>query len=132
MSRCGLQDAGDLVASLHGKCLRTAIAKLGRHKEGLSAAARDMFREQLITSRRKKKLMEVDIAFHVTRHISCASADKFLSDFMTELHGAELASTDDDAGDSPFDLGAPEHKAPEHECPLPASLDAAYEDGSVN
>ena len=80
-------EAGDLVATLHGKCLRAAISRLGQHKEGLSAAARDLYRAQLIGTSRKRKLLQLDQAFHLTRHISSESILLFMDHFLGELAG---------------------------------------------
>ena len=78
-----MMDAGDLISSLHGKCLRTCVEALGEHKEGLAVAARALFVKQCIGPQAKKKLMEQDMAYHVTRHVTCMS----VTDFHNKLIG---------------------------------------------
>ena len=70
-------DAGDLISPLCGKCLRTCVEALGEHKEGIAVAARALFAKQCIGSQAKKKFLELDIAYHVTRHVTCMSAAVF-------------------------------------------------------
>ena len=62
---------------LRGQLLRRACAQLGCHCVGLAAAARAMFKADMISGRRKMKMIEVDIAYNITRHISMASVDEF-------------------------------------------------------
>ena len=97
MQARNIMEAGELVASLHGKCLRAAIDKLGKHKEGLSAAARDLFRAQLIDSSRKRKLLQIDSAFHLTRHISSESVHCFVAQFMDEIDKQPVYNDDESA-----------------------------------
>ena len=80
-------DAGDLVQSLHGKCLRRCVDALGVHKEGLSAVAREMYRRKIIGAAAKKKLIELDLAYHICRHVTSGSIIEFQDKLIGELNG---------------------------------------------
>jgi hypothetical protein len=83
----GSAEAGDLVSSLYGKCLRAACARLGMHQQVLAAAARSLFKHGIVSAVRKKKLIELDLAFQVVRHINVISVEEFFCDFLSELSG---------------------------------------------
>ena len=67
------------------KCLRLGCRILGKHCQGLSAVAKELYRAGLMVHNRKKKLMHVDVAFHVTRHISEQSVQTFLAELQGVL-----------------------------------------------
>lgn len=80
-----IPEAGDLIARLHGKRLRLACATLDEHKEGLSVAARELFRSGYIGDARRKKLVDIDAAFHTARHITCQSVACFYEELQDEM-----------------------------------------------
>eukprot|EP00746_Dinoflagellata_sp_MGD_P075666 gnl/MRDRNA2_/MRDRNA2_30429_c0_seq1.p1 gnl/MRDRNA2_/MRDRNA2_30429_c0~~gnl/MRDRNA2_/MRDRNA2_30429_c0_seq1.p1 ORF type:complete len:285 (+),score=57.64 gnl/MRDRNA2_/MRDRNA2_30429_c0_seq1:87-857(+) len=94
MDASALVDAAALVSLLHGRCLRIACNSLSAHKDGLSSAARSLFKKGVINGRRKRLLTNLDIAFHVTRHINSVSVLNFANDFVKELDDGK-ANTED-------------------------------------
>ena len=75
---------------LYGRCLRAACARLGTHQQGLASASRTLFKSGVISGARKKKLLELDVAFQVVRHSNVASVAKFDLDFCSELSRAAV------------------------------------------
>ena len=63
-------DASSLVFDIHGRMLRTLCEVSDKHYQGLAAAANDGYREGLITRRMQRRMISVDHAFQVIRHIS--------------------------------------------------------------
>ena len=59
-------DAHALVALAHGACLRALCARDARHYQGLAQAART----SRIASALRRKLIRLDTAFNITRHIT--------------------------------------------------------------
>ena len=82
-------DAGELVYALHGKAFRMATAKLGSKREGLPVAAKDLLLAGHINQRRRKKLVNIDLAYHLCRHISVESIAEFLACFEVELNSQD-------------------------------------------
>ena len=69
-------DASSLVFDIHGVMLRTLCTVGDRHYQGLAAAATDSYRKGLITLRQKHRMISVDHAFQVIRHITTVSVRK--------------------------------------------------------
>ena len=89
MSLCS--DPYLLICHSHGTLLRSLTAILGYHAQGISQIARDLKRQKRISNELATKIMNVDTAYHVMRHISIVSVD--------ELHGRvmrEVTSQDAD------------------------------------
>ena len=63
-----------LVFTLHGALVRAAARHEECHFEGLGEAARKLWRNGRIGGALKKKLLAVETAYNVTRHITQASA----------------------------------------------------------
>ena len=63
-----------LVYELHGRLLRVRAAQLGEHVQGLQQAARLAQSRRRIDNRLFKKLVVVDNAFSLQRHITELSA----------------------------------------------------------
>ena len=59
-------DTDALISIAHGRCLRVLCASSGRHFEGLASAARTLLPKGPL----KKKLLRLDSAFQIARHIS--------------------------------------------------------------
>jgi hypothetical protein len=78
--------AAQLIFQLHGEVLRGVAAREGQHFQGLRSAAGYLRRRGRISNQSAKKLVRVDDAFAVVRHISEASVSAFLENLMDELH----------------------------------------------
>lgn len=78
-------DAASIIFQLHGKCLRLLCDDLHSHFDGISSAARAAHRQNRITSSLKRKIIELDVAYHITRHVSSPSAEKFYATLQAEL-----------------------------------------------
>mmetsp|Transcript_46883 Transcript_46883/g.118130 ORF Transcript_46883/g.118130 Transcript_46883/m.118130 type:complete len:302 (+) Transcript_46883:67-972(+) len=76
--------ASALISSLHGRALRTICSASGEHYQGLAAAARRSRKLGLINNRIAKKLLLIDHAYTLGRHITSVSS----ANFMEELHTA--------------------------------------------
>ena len=98
-------EAGDLIATLHGKCLRLSVDILGQHKQGLSAAARQLHLGKKIGANLKRKMIHLDLAYHVSRHITTSSVEEFYEKLRYELSEevAEKVSESVDFDESPTD-----------------------------
>ena len=78
-----------LVFTLHGMLLRTIAAATGTHFVGLGAAARQLRREKRIFPNTAKKLVTLEAALGLLRHITSVSAEAFVLGVQHEL-GIEL------------------------------------------
>jgi len=74
-----------LVFGLHVELVRDVATSLGLHFEGLGAAARHLHREQIIDSKLKRRLLEVETAYNVTRHITSASSGTLTARLREDL-----------------------------------------------
>ena len=88
--RFSMADAESLIRDVHGRLLRRACQATGTHFEGLGTAARKLFREAIIDSSIKRKLLSIDLAASYLQHISqplCDQVyehiDQLLSDNLT-------------------------------------------------
>ena len=77
--------------AVHGRALRLTAAHSGIHFQGLSQASRYM--KGLSTSSRRR-LMHIDIAFNLIRHITSPSCDKFIEGLKEELNDPKVHSED--------------------------------------
>eukprot|EP00930_Biecheleria_cincta_P028420 TRINITY_DN19839_c0_g1_i1.p1 TRINITY_DN19839_c0_g1~~TRINITY_DN19839_c0_g1_i1.p1 ORF type:complete len:212 (-),score=39.94 TRINITY_DN19839_c0_g1_i1:242-826(-) len=78
-------DAAGEIFALHGQVLRLLCGKLGSPFDGVRSAARAAFRAGILSSLRKRKITELDVAYHIVRHITAASSKKFVDDLVMEL-----------------------------------------------
>ena len=92
-------EAGDLIATLHGKCLRLSVDILGQHKQGLSAAARQFHLGKKIGANLKRKMIHLDLAYHVSRHITISSVEEFYEKLRNELSSGEVAEKVSECGE---------------------------------
>eukprot|EP00929_Paragymnodinium_shiwhaense_P073820 TRINITY_DN37714_c0_g1_i1.p1 TRINITY_DN37714_c0_g1~~TRINITY_DN37714_c0_g1_i1.p1 ORF type:complete len:324 (+),score=60.34 TRINITY_DN37714_c0_g1_i1:107-1078(+) len=76
-------DAACLVFEAHGKTLRYISAELDEHFQGLTQAAHSLRRRQLVSAGLSKRLIQLDNAFSILRHISVVS-NKRLAVEITE------------------------------------------------
>eukprot|EP00401_Gymnodinium_catenatum_P066589 CAMPEP_0117601554 /NCGR_PEP_ID=MMETSP0784-20121206/77096_1 /TAXON_ID=39447 /ORGANISM="" /LENGTH=355 /DNA_ID=CAMNT_0005404287 /DNA_START=77 /DNA_END=1140 /DNA_ORIENTATION=- len=77
-------DASALVFDAHGQCLRLLTSFSGRHASGLAQAARSA----PLTARLRRKLIRLDSAFQVVRHITLPSVQSLVNNVVDELAGA--------------------------------------------
>ena len=82
-------DAASIIAGLHAKTLRLLAQAAGRHFEGLAQASRD--KALGLTSRQRRRLLNLDTAFNVSRHISAVSADLFFEELVLLCAGRNAA-----------------------------------------
>ena len=64
-----------LLLGLAPALCREVSSSLGLHFEGLGAAARHLHRSKVIDSQLKRRLLEVEVAFNLTRHVSTVSCE---------------------------------------------------------
>jgi len=79
-----------LVSELHGCLLRLIAARTASHHQGLASAARSL--KGKIPDSMVKKLIRVDTAFQINRHITNPSSAKLLRDLQTAMEKADTAS----------------------------------------
>ena len=77
-------DTTSLLASAHGKCLRILTGVLKEDFVGLSAAARAARRQHVICNRTSKRIVRLDEAFAVARHLTMMRVDKFVDELKEE------------------------------------------------
>ena len=92
-------DSQALIMELHGRALRLTAAHSGVHVQGLSHASR--FLKGLSTTSRRR-LIHIDIAYNLIRHITSPYANDFIQNLEQELSGRDQNSGDhkDKEGDS--------------------------------
>ena len=92
-------DAQGIIMALHGRALRLTAAHSGVHVQGLSHASR--FLKGLSTTSRRR-LIHIDIAYNLIRHITSPYANDFVQNLEQELSGRDQNSGDhkDKEGDS--------------------------------
>ena len=74
-----------LICELHGSLLRALASALDFHPQGLAQAARHMRRKALISNASAKKLVMLDNAYNVSRHITNVSAKHFFTSILDEV-----------------------------------------------
>ena len=87
-----------LVCDLHAKLVRAISAQQGAHFEGLGAAARHLGRQGLVDSRMKRKLLALEAASNVTRHITVVSGDLLVANLADMLARGQGKNTTVEAG----------------------------------
>jgi hypothetical protein len=83
-----------LVLSLHARLVREIAKNQAQHFEGLGAAARHLRRRGFIDSRLQRKLLGVETAYNVSRHITEASADELCCRLSSHLLGHVSAAAE--------------------------------------
>ena len=117
-----------LVLDLHTRIVRNISKHEAIHFEGLGAAARHMWRKGVFDGRLKKKLLDLEAAYNITRHITAVSADR-LAERVATMLPAEPATpnsaTPDPAADTscvePLEDIAPSRKRLTTKTTLPES-----------
>ena len=91
-----------LILELHGRLLRTFAVEVGQHFQGLAQSARFLKRSGRISAATANKLLKLDSAFNLVRHITAISVCRFEADLVSELLNTSLKanSTVLSAGDS--------------------------------
>ena len=87
-----LRAMATLLLAAHGTLLRLLAAEAGEHFQGLAVAAR----RSTLSAPLKRKLVNIDVAFNLLRHITEPSVDAFVAEVRDALHGSSrtsLAST---------------------------------------
>ena len=107
-------EAATLIADVHGRMLRLVSDRTGLHHQGLRVAANYAKRHGMIDNRLQKRLINVDIAYHVSRHITMAACAKDLSLLKAALSSASSRSAHPDDGVEQ-QSGAPDPAAKEEE-----------------
>ena len=87
-------EADSLISAARGSALRAICAARRQHFQGLAAAARASFPgPDKNNIKLRKKLVALDIAYHVARHISCPSSEQLLVDIQSRLRQEGAASS---------------------------------------
>ena len=89
-----------LILELHGRLLRTVAIEVGQHFQGLAQAARVLKRTGRISSATANKLLKLDNAYNLVRHITAISVSRFEADLFSELRTSPKATRDDHDLDS--------------------------------
>ena len=79
-------DGNSLVCGLHGPSLKRLVCSTGTDFKGHEQAARQCRRSGLISSRIAKKLLPLDAAFNVLRHVNSVRAERLLDELEAEVH----------------------------------------------
>ena len=79
-------DGYSLVSGLLGHSLRRLVCSTGTDFKGLKQAARWCRRRGLISSRIAKKLIALDAAFNVLRHVNSVRAERLLAELDAEIY----------------------------------------------
>ena len=74
-------DSAALIAAYHGKLLRQLSDAIGRRSQGLSQAAK----VAQVPSLLRRRLQRLEIAFHITRHVTTAYLDQLARDVEEHL-----------------------------------------------
>jgi len=112
-------DASLLIFELHGLSMRALSNALATHMDGLSALARTGRKKGIVSNRMSRKLVKIDEAFGLLRHITRSSLQQVLAELRGEITSARLVKDDID------DI------APASVAPLPAAAlpqDSVVED----
>ena len=89
------QTAESLVLELHGMLLRLVSRRSGHHFQGLSQAARHLRKLGLLDNKTVQKLIRIDNAFNIVRHITSVSVDSYVLSVSRLLEAQEQSSVDD-------------------------------------
>eukprot|EP00971_Amphidinium_carterae_P067197 1330281-Amphidinium_carterae.1 len=76
-------DSFAIISQLHGALLRAAASHSGSHFQGLGQVARR--RDLQLSTRIRRKLLAIDGAFNICRHITEISARDVYIEFLQEL-----------------------------------------------
>jgi len=82
------------VFKLYTELVRSVAECCGIQFQGLGCAARHLFRKKRINQRMKRKLLYVEAAFHVTRHLTSVSSRSLLLEFRECIGKLEDVSED--------------------------------------
>ena len=81
------EDPHACIAQLHGRCYRLLCAAMTKDPEGLSVAARWAKREGRIGHLQHTRMIKLDIAFAMGRHINSTKASRFVDELKSSLFG---------------------------------------------
>lgn len=113
-------EAADIVAQLHGKCLRLASFHQSEHFKGLSVAAKSLFKDGRISAKWKRRLQDIDTAYHVTRHITLASSSSYfdeLSQILSQSPSGLDTYESDTSGSNIFSTSSNDERASSESAP---------------
>ena len=82
-----------LILELHGRLLRTFAVEVGQHFQGLAQSARFLKRSGRISAATANKLLKLDSAFNLVRHITAISVSRFEADLVSELLNTSVKAT---------------------------------------
>ena len=77
--------ASAIIFELHGSLLRMMSLSSGVHYQGIAQAARQLRARGKLCRRTTKKLIELDYAYNITRHITEISAQAFVKKVSSQL-----------------------------------------------
>ena len=96
----GLCEALSLLFGCHGNYLRAISSSHGKHYIGLGVAARRACKHGHISMAMRSKLLQLDAAYNVSRHITQASADRLALDLQAILESVPLVDMADSKADT--------------------------------
>ena len=79
-------DGNSLMCGLHGPFMKRLVCSTGIDLKSHEQAARQCRRSGLISSRIAKKLLALDAAFNVFRHVNSVRAERLLDELAAEVH----------------------------------------------
>ena len=121
--------AQHLALDAHGCALRAVSDALGEHLQGLGVLARAARKSGLVSNRMSRRLVRLDEAYALLRHITSASVAALLRDLSLELKnckGGTMATTQ-----CSEDRGNPSALATSQDTPSATSVALAREDDEL-
>ena len=130
------------MCGLHGHSLRRLVCSAGTDFKGLEQAARQCRRSGLISSRIAKKLLALDAAFNVLRHVNSVRAERLLAELDAEVHvktpdpasyttNADAATCAATAASAPVNELAASERVIENVAPAPVGFHPVQEQMTV-
>jgi hypothetical protein len=86
--------AESIIAELHGRLLRGIAAETAVHYQGLRAAAGHLRRAGVLDSRLVKKLVAIDCAYAISRHITAVSAEQCVDEVLAAIRCSNQVKVD--------------------------------------
>lgn len=108
-----------LVLGLHARIVRSIARAEAQHFEGLGAAARHLWRKGTIDNRLKKKLLALESAYNVTRHITEISSTTLADRVTTALAAPCAEELADKANTAEEGDGTKQHEKTEQQDEAP-------------
>jgi len=121
-----------LIGALHGRALRALAGALDVHVQGLQQGARLCRRRGLLSNRLARKLLVIDHAFALSRHVTEQSVSQFLAELEGELTTSMEEPSDVNLMPSTLSADAVEFVPNESICAEGACVEGACDEGTCD